>query len=161
MTISVLCPDPSVEWATPLDVFTRLDTLFGFTLDACATPENALCSRYYTRADDGLSQPWAPHITWCNPPYGREIGKWMWKAYTESQRGAVVACLVPASCDTRWWHDHVKGKAHVTFFKGRLRFRGLDRNRQQCAPFASAVVVYRPWRDDDLDNLLNASMGMD
>jgi hypothetical protein len=43
------------EWATPPDLFARLDAEHGpFTLDACATPENAKCPRYFTRADDGL-----------------------------------------------------------------------------------------------------------
>ena len=28
-------------WATPKDFFDRLDAEFGFTLDACALPENA------------------------------------------------------------------------------------------------------------------------
>ena len=79
------------EWTTPAALFDSLDRLFGFTLDACATPENAKCSRFYTREQDGLSQPW-DGIVWCNPPY-RGLGKWVRKAFEESQNGATVVLL--------------------------------------------------------------------
>ncbi len=67
-------------------------------LDVCASATNAKCPRYYTRDDDGLAQPWDGKC-WMNPPYGRTIGLWMRKAYEESQRGALVVCLVPARTD--------------------------------------------------------------
>jgi phage N-6-adenine-methyltransferase len=57
-------------WATPQDFFDRLNAEFRFTLDVCATPENAKCTRYFTRADDGLAQSWTG-VCWMNPPYGR------------------------------------------------------------------------------------------
>lgn len=68
------------EWATPQDFFDKLNNEFHFTLDPCATKENAKCSKFYTQADDGLSKSWDNEIVWCNPPYGREIGKWVKKA---------------------------------------------------------------------------------
>ena len=43
------------EWATPQDFFDELNAEFGFTLDVCATPENAKCERYFTQDTDGLS----------------------------------------------------------------------------------------------------------
>jgi phage N-6-adenine-methyltransferase len=62
------------EWATPQDLFDRLNAEFGFVLDVCATPENAKCARYYTREVDGLKQDWARDTRggffWMNPPYG-------------------------------------------------------------------------------------------
>jgi site-specific DNA-methyltransferase (adenine-specific) len=36
----------------------------------------------------------------CNPPYGREIGRWVEKAYESSLAGALVVCLLPARTDT-------------------------------------------------------------
>lgn len=125
-------------WATPQDFFDQLNAEFGFTLDVCATADNAKCAKFYTAADDGLAQPWHG-VCWMNPPYGREIGKWMAKALQASQQGATVVCLVPSRTDTRWWHDSaVKGE--VRFIKGRLKFGSAKAN----APFPSAVVVYRP-----------------
>lgn len=127
------------EWATPPDLFARLDQRYGpFTLDPCATPDNAKCSTFYTVADDGLSLPWAPHRVFMNPPYGRVIGRWVRKAHEESRRGAFVVCLVPARTDTAWWHDHVIPAASVEFLRGRVRFGGA----RQGAPFPSAVVVF-------------------
>ena len=126
-------------WATPQELFDRLDAEFHFTLDACATPENAKCVKYYTPEQDGLKQPWVGTV-WCNPPYGRKVGEWARKAYEESQRGATVVMLVFVRTDTRWFHDYVYGKAELRFIKGRLRFGGLRSN----APFPSMLCIYRP-----------------
>lgn len=46
------------EWATPQELFDKLNGAFHFTLDPCATPENAKCSKFYTREQDGLKQDW-------------------------------------------------------------------------------------------------------
>src|SRR5690349_19840989 len=88
------------EWATPQDLFDALNAVFKFTLDPCATHENAKCRRYFTRAQDGLKQPWSGRI-FMNPPYGRAIGKWVKKAYEESRRSTeLVVCLLPSRTDT-------------------------------------------------------------
>lgn len=39
-----------MDWATPMDFFNALDAEFHFTLDPCASPENAKCKILY-RAD--------------------------------------------------------------------------------------------------------------
>ena len=129
-------------WATPQAFFDGLNSEFGFTLDVCSTHDNAKCERYFTEAEDGLSQVW-DGVCWMNPPYGRTIGKWMRKAYESSLTGATVVCLVPARTDTAWWHDYaVKGE--VRFLRGRLKF-GCSINS---APFPSAVVIFRPMLPD-------------
>jgi site-specific DNA-methyltransferase (adenine-specific) len=74
-----------------------------------------------------------------NPPYGREIGTWMKKAYEASQNGATVVCLVPARPDTAWWHNWAM-KGEIEFIRGRLKSGGSTNS----APFPSALVVYRP-----------------
>ena len=43
---------------TPGYLFDRLSSVFNFTIDVCALPENAKCERFYTPDDDGLSMPW-------------------------------------------------------------------------------------------------------
>jgi phage N-6-adenine-methyltransferase len=126
------------EWATPQDVFDRLDAEFGFELDVCATPENAKCPRYYTKRENGLLQKWEG-VCWMNPPYGREIGQWVKKAYTSALEGATVVCLLPARTDTGWWHDYCM-KGEIRFVRGRLKFGDSKTN----APFPSAVVIFRP-----------------
>ena len=122
------------EWATPQDFFDNLDAEFHFDLDVCATPENAKCEKYFTKDDDGLSQQWGG-VVYCNPPYGREIGKWV-KKCSEYEGKSVM--LLPARTDTRWFHDYIYGKAEVRFIKGRLKFNDGDTP----APFPSMVVVF-------------------
>ncbi|MBO7323292.1 MAG: hypothetical protein J6U51_06905 [Bacteroidales bacterium] len=48
----------TAEWATPKDFFQALDAEFHFTLDPCATPQNAKCKHFYTIENDGLTQDW-------------------------------------------------------------------------------------------------------
>src|SRR4051812_32649409 len=84
----------SDEWSTPQEFFDKYDKRFHFTLDVCATAENAKCRRYFTREDDGLAQDWSGERCWMNPPYGRQIGAWIEKAYTSSLEGALVVCLI-------------------------------------------------------------------
>ena len=56
--IDVMYMSQSNEWATPQDFFDRLNEEFHFNLDPCATDENHKCEKYFTLADDGLSQNW-------------------------------------------------------------------------------------------------------
>lgn len=130
------------EWETPQTLFDEwYERVGGFTLDPCATPLNAKCNRYFTTEDDGLIQPWFGTV-WMNPPYGREIGKSMKKAYEEAQTNAdLIVSLVPARTDTAWWHDYAM-KGEIIFLRGRLRFVGA----KHCAPFPSAIVVFDRWR---------------
>jgi site-specific DNA-methyltransferase (adenine-specific) len=74
------------EWATPQDLFDRLDDEFSFTLDVCADDWNFKCPTYFTKDIDGLSQPWTG-VVWMNPPYGRTIRLWMAKALQEAGGG--------------------------------------------------------------------------
>ena len=128
----------SNDWATPHQTFNELDNEFNFTLDPCASDENTKCDKYYTEEDDGLSQDWSNEIVFMNPPYGREIGKWVEKAYRESLKGAVVVCLIPARTDTKYWHNFIFPYAEIRFIKGRLKFGGSKNS----APFPSAIVIY-------------------
>ena len=124
---------------TPKYLFDKISSIFNFSLDACALPENAKCENYYTPKDDGLSKPWRGGV-WCNPPYGREISSWVKKAYEESQKeyNSFVLMLLPARTDTKWWWDWVQGKATLFFIKGRVKFG--DHNVG--APFPSVLALY-------------------
>jgi site-specific DNA-methyltransferase (adenine-specific) len=72
-------------WSTPQDLFDKLNSAFNFNLDVCATHENAKCKKYFTKKENGLKQKWKGNV-WMNPPYGREIIKWVEKAFKESQK---------------------------------------------------------------------------
>lgn len=129
----------SNEWATPQEFFDQLNSEFHFTLDPCSTHDNAKCENHYTIAEDGLSQNWGGRV-FCNPPYGRELPKWVKKCYEESLKGTLVVMLIPSRTDTRWFHDWIYGKAEIRFIKGRLKFGGSKQN----APFSSMVVIFKP-----------------
>ncbi|OFM10558.1 DNA N-6-adenine-methyltransferase [Staphylococcus sp. HMSC069D07] len=138
--MSVHFSSKSNEWTTPQYLFNELNDDFNFTLDPCATDKNAKCSKYFTIEDDGLSKDWSNDVVFMNPPYGREIKKWIKKAYEESLNGATVVCLIPARTDTTYWHDYIFDEADdIRFLKGRLKF-GDSKNS---APFPSAIVVYK------------------
>ena len=125
-------------WSTPQKLFDELDAEFHFNLDACAVAENAKCRIYFSPEEDGLSKPWLGTV-FCNPPYGKEIGKWVGKAWLSSQGGNTVVMILPARTDTAWFHDYVYGKAEIRFIRGRLKFGGAKYN----APFPTMIVVFR------------------
>lgn len=125
------------DWETPIEFFKKYDDIYHFDLDVCANKKNHKCKNYFTKEIDGLKQDWTG-TCWMNPPYGREIIKWIEKAYNSSQNGATVVCLVPARTDTRWWHEYAM-KGSIEFIRGRIKFVGAKAS----APFPSAVIVFK------------------
>jgi len=116
-----------LDWRTPQGVYDKLNEEFGFDFDPC--PANPTF--------DGLSVPWG-QSTFCNPPYGREVGKWIKKGWQESLLGKTVVLLVAARTDTAWWHDYCL-KGEIRFIRGRLRFD----DQKNSAPFPSAIIVFK------------------
>lgn len=137
--INIHFSSKSNEWATPQDFFNKIQEEFKLTLDVCATNENHKLWDWFTEEDDGLSQSWDGWRCWCNPPYGREIGKWVKKA--SEARGGVVVCLLPARTDTKYFHEYIyqKPNVEVRFLKGRLKFGGSKNS----APFPSMLVIFK------------------
>lgn len=121
-------------WETPQELFDHLNSIHHFDLDVCATPENAKCKVFFTREQNGLEQKWWGNC-WCNPPYGREIGKWIQKAVMSD---AKVVMLLPARTDAKWFHDYCKPFGTIEFIQGRLKFGKSKDN----APFPSMIVVF-------------------
>lgn len=142
MNTEVMFSSKTDQWETPQDLFDKLNKEFHFTLDPCADEHNHKCDKYYTKEQEGLGQCWKNERVFCNPPYGREIGKWVEKAYVENLMfGAFVVMLIPARTDTKWFHDYIYNKTNVEirFIKGRLKF-GDSKNS---APFPSMLVVFK------------------
>ncbi len=78
-----------------------------------------------------------------NPPYGRELQKWVRKCYEEAKNGTTSVMLIPARTDTKWFHDYILPYAEIRFLRGRISFqiKGEDIDR---APFPSMIVIFRP-----------------
>lgn len=135
-TLTTMTSAKTVDWATPQDLFDKLHLEFGFTIDVAASDSNAKLPRYFTIDDDGLSQTWDDEVVWCNPPYGRQIGHWVYKAASSR---ATTVLLVPCRTDTRWFHDYALGRAEIRFIRGRLKFGAATDN----APFPCMLLIFR------------------
>lgn len=141
----VLLSSKSMNWCTPADFFDKLDSEFHFVLDAAATDKSAKCRDYFTFATNGLLQSWerSDGAVFCNPPYGREIGKWVKKAYEESRKhDTTIVLLIPARTDTTYFHDYIYKRAEIRFVRGRLKFTDENGVASGVAPFPSMVVIY-------------------
>ena len=134
MNTNVMFSSKTDLWATPQDLFDKYDEIYRFETDVCALPENAKCKRFFTPEMDGLKQEWTG-VCWCNPPYGRQIGKWVAKA---CKSFATVVMLLPARTDTKWFHDYCLPYGKIEFLRGRLKFGGCDNS----APFPSMIVIF-------------------
>ena len=134
------------EWATPQAFFDELNKNLNFTLDPCATPQNAKYARYFTKEIDGLAQSWRGEVVFCNPPYGRDISKWVAKAYSRNPyRGGKTCCFAY----TRPNGYGVLPRLYIQKARNTFRPRTLTLQRSKCgAPFPSMVVVMRGRNDD-------------
>ena len=139
LSYDIIFSSKSTEWETPKDLFDKLNEEFDFILDPCSTIKNKKCDHFFTIEQDGLKQDWSKYKrVFMNPPYGKEITKWVKKAYEESIKGCIVVCLLPARTDTKWFHTYVYGKAELRFLDKRLRFSGS----KQPAPFPSVIAIF-------------------
>jgi len=140
-----LLSSESDEWETPDDLFQFLNQTFHFTVDVCATIENAKLPRFYTMTRDGLTQSW-DGVAWCNPPYtNHQARAWIEKGLTEvrqNPRCERIVYLIPVRTDTKLWHRIIMRRAAtITFLEGRLSFKRPDRDHPNPAPFPSCLIT--------------------
>lgn len=128
----------SEEYETPPEIFEPLQKEFDLQLDVCATKENTKCDLFFTKEEDGLTKEWDRSF-WMNPPFGRNLKKWVQKAYEESQKGVIGVLLLPVRSNTIWWHKYIiDTKAEVRFLKGEIKFVGYERGLW--LPFA--IIIF-------------------
>ena len=140
MNTELMFSSKKMDWTTPQDFFDKLNQEFEFTLDVASSKENHKCNKYFTEEENGLIQDWSNNVCFCNPPYGREIKKWVKKCYEEGQKeNTIVVMLIPARTDTSYFHDYIYNKSEIRFIRGRLRFG----DGKSPAPFPSMVVIYK------------------
>lgn len=172
------------DWATPQKLVNHMSEHYRLLMnmeikiDLCATAANTKCDSYISLddGDDSLAMPWHQIIEmhtrlregelddpglpfsqtmgWMNPPYGRQIGEWIWKAYDTGRLGQPVLCLLPARTDTKWWHEFVLKAYHIWFIKGRLHFDGHD----NAAPFPSAMALFLGDLEDPVYKTIDAKL---
>jgi phage N-6-adenine-methyltransferase len=100
-TLSFSCSKTMKYLRTPIDIWKQLSNEFNFTLDACASNENHLCEKYYTKENSCLDKDWSNEIVYCHPMFDIYIGKFVEKAFNEK---CITVMLLPASTHTRYFH---------------------------------------------------------
>jgi len=135
------------EYLTPREVLDAVvDVLGEIDLDPSAeTPGpsrrafNVPAKYHFTKANDGLAQPWGGRV-FMNPPYGAFVSAWVERLMAAYGGGEIceAIALVAARTDTAWFLAF--GDAPVCFVTGRLKFVGAEHS----APFPSAVFYLGP-----------------
>lgn len=129
----------STEYETPDYLFEPLKIEFDIILDVCATRKNTKCKLFFTKVEDAFSKEWHEYGNcWMNPPWGKELKKWVRKAYEESRKGITVVCLLPVRSNTNWWHDYCL-KGEIRFLKGEIKFKGMERGLW----LPCAIVIFK------------------
>jgi hypothetical protein len=77
---------------------------------------------------------------WLNPPYGREIAKWLAKL---ADHGNGVA-LVFSRTETGWGQEMIQRADSVNFVKGRISFLRKDGNPATNAGSGSMLLAFGP-----------------
>tara|TARA_Y100001973_G_scaffold101985_1_gene166179 strand:+ start:563 stop:1078 length:516 start_codon:yes stop_codon:yes gene_type:complete len=96
----------SYEWIrTPIDIWKQLTAEFNFTIDICASDNNHLCDRYYTKENDALTKNWDNEIAYIHPMFDGKIGKFVEKA--AAAKNFIGVFLIPASTHTKYFHDFI------------------------------------------------------
>lgn len=131
-----------MAWETPDDLLDLIRQLGPIALDPATTSANPTrADKIFTPVEDGLAQPWTSNgLVYCNPPYGRELPKWVTKAAMEGAKGTEIILLVPARTDTKWFQVWASTSDVVCLWKGRLTFKGAPHP----APFPSALCYWGP-----------------
>lgn len=143
MSNAYMPPSQTDNWATPIDLWNKLDEMHNFDVDAAASQANHLCLDWYgldhenPKRRDGLTTSWNGRTVWINPPYGRIIAEWTKAAQSHANAGGSVVMLLPSRTDTRWFHEYCLPN-DVEFIKGRLKFGGS----LVSAPFPSMIVRF-------------------
>ena len=119
-----------MKWKTPKYVYDYLDREFLFDFDPCPSNPNF----------DGLKiKNWAS-MNFVNPPYGKEIIKWIKKGIEEQKKKHYSVFLIPSRTDTKWFYEMFRNASEIRFIVSRIKFVGAKNS----APFPSMIVVFGP-----------------
>lgn len=98
---------------TPRWLYNALNRQFGpFRCDAYATPANAMCERFITKAEDGNKVDW-PDATFGNPEFDDMVLP-LEQALRQAKRGTRSIILGPVGCSQEWYHQlAIQGTIYV------------------------------------------------
>jgi len=131
--------EASDHWATPPELYEKLDAEFQFDFDPC--PLNS--------PFDGLD----PETKWgksnfVNPPYNRaDKPRFIKRAYDEWRAGATTVLLIPAAVSTKQFHEIILPNAEIRFIRGRVAFIGTNTKGEKVnnkrGKHDSMIVIFR------------------
>lgn len=130
-------PQSNQHWGTPPEFLRAVARRFGpIGLDLAAKEDNHVAPAWFGpgspfEIEDALAPTtnWAEwveprELRWLNPPF-EDIEPWA--AWCSSFRGlTTIAMLTHGAVDTKWFEDHVWGKALVLLLRPRMTFVGAD-----------------------------------
>lgn len=125
----------SDDWATPKELYNKLNSEFNFDFDPCPLHSNF----------DGLTIEWGG-ANFINPPYSRKLKEaFVLKAIEESKKGKLCVMLLPVSTSTKLFHKHILPNAkEIRFLEGRVRFLGVNTKGEYVtnkAPMHDSMIV--------------------
>jgi hypothetical protein len=125
----------SDNWATPKELYEKLNAEFKFDFDPCPLHSDF----------DGLTIEWGKS-NYINPPYSRQLKEaFVIKAIEESKKGKICVMLLPVSTSTKLFHKHILPNAKdIRFLEGRVRFLGTNTKGEYVtdkAPMHDSMVV--------------------
>lgn len=125
----------SDDWATPKDLYDKLNKEFNFDFDPCP-----LHSKF-----DGLKIEWGK-CNFINPPYSQRLKTaFVLKAIEEGSKGKTCVMLLPVSTSTKLFHRHIDPNAkEIRFLEGRVRFLGINTKGEYVtnkAPMHDSMIV--------------------
>ncbi len=127
------------EWYTPPEIFEGLGT---FDVDV-ASPGAAVvpwvpARRHVTKEENGLDMKhWVGRV-WCNPPYGRDIGKWVERCVAHGNG----MLLVFNRTDTEWGQLALRKCSAALFLRKRVRFLRPDGTRGDSPGTGSILFAF-------------------
>lgn len=119
------------NYATPPEIYNKLDKEYNFDFDPCPYNEGAL-------ETDGLEIEWGSS-NFVNPPYSKGLKEaFIKKGIQEMKKGKLCVFLIPVSTSTKLFHEWIKPYAtKIEFLRGRIKFGKKDKEGNFYLPLNS------------------------
>lgn len=134
------------EWYTPSEFVEAARQAMGnIDIDPASSAianETVKADKFFTKKDDGLSQPWYGAV-WCNPPYAQPLIAQFAEAIVSRYESGEIqqACvLVNNATETKWFQYLLSVANMVCFPASRIRFISPDNKKS--APLQGQAIIY-------------------
>ena len=130
-------------WETPKPLFDPLNEEFEFTLDACASKDNALCEFYLTAKDDSLTVNWTGYTVFCNPPYSNTQEFILYASSQAKDENVTTVMLVNANTDTKWFAEAASTANEIRLITGRIGFISASGEKANGNTKGQCLIIWR------------------